>query len=214
MFCGKCGCKVPDGYEYCMKCGTKIDLENSEVDTLQTPELSNQGQSNKKKLSKRNKLLFFGSISLVVMICFTMGYFVLSRDKYHIDFPKNPEFKVGVASLITAKNQPIINTFLEELVTAFNNREDGNDGLLYDESGSLKEGFDLLAQQRNMASSDYKEQIQPALNAYALLLYYELEEVQKYDKDFNKVDNPIVSDSTLIKAKEKIEETLSYYFDY
>lgn len=30
MFCGKCGSKLLDGYEFCMKCGTKIDLLISE----------------------------------------------------------------------------------------------------------------------------------------------------------------------------------------
>ena len=30
MFCGKCGANVPDGYEFCMKCGTKIDISQAE----------------------------------------------------------------------------------------------------------------------------------------------------------------------------------------
>lgn len=33
MFCGKCGANVPDGYEFCMKCGAKLDITQAEVST-------------------------------------------------------------------------------------------------------------------------------------------------------------------------------------
>lgn len=31
MFCGKCGKEVPEGYEFCMNCGTKLALEVEET---------------------------------------------------------------------------------------------------------------------------------------------------------------------------------------
>lgn len=31
MYCGKCGAIIPDGYEFCMKCGTKIETPNEET---------------------------------------------------------------------------------------------------------------------------------------------------------------------------------------
>ena len=36
MFCGKCGANIPDGYEFCMKCGTKIDMnqDNTEIEHI------------------------------------------------------------------------------------------------------------------------------------------------------------------------------------
>ena len=30
MICGKCGANVPDGYEFCMKCGAKIDISQAD----------------------------------------------------------------------------------------------------------------------------------------------------------------------------------------
>lgn len=71
MFCGKCGSNIPDGYEFCMKCGTKIDLESLEVDTIQIPVMSNQVPSNK------NRLKILIPVVVLVVIAISIGsYFV------------------------------------------------------------------------------------------------------------------------------------------
>lgn len=37
MFCGKCGAEVPAGYEFCMKCGTKIEITQGETVSSDIP---------------------------------------------------------------------------------------------------------------------------------------------------------------------------------
>lgn len=39
MYCGKCGAIIPDGYEFCMKCGTKIETPNEETAENRTVEV-------------------------------------------------------------------------------------------------------------------------------------------------------------------------------
>lgn len=50
MFCGKCGANVPDGYEFCMKCGTKVDITQTEVLTPTENAAPAQKKINKKVL--------------------------------------------------------------------------------------------------------------------------------------------------------------------
>lgn len=51
MFCGKCGTEVPDGYEFCMKCGSKIE-------PTQVPK-------NESSMPKKKKWV----IPLIVIVC-------------------------------------------------------------------------------------------------------------------------------------------------
>lgn len=32
MICQKCGADVPDGYEYCMKCGARVNVTKDEAE--------------------------------------------------------------------------------------------------------------------------------------------------------------------------------------
>lgn len=211
MFCGKCGSTVPDGYEFCMKCGTKIDLESLTDDSQKTMVLSNQAPSKKKKLSSKKKIVIFGSIVLVFLICFTVGYFALDRDKYYVKFPNNPEIKADIASGISDENQILINNFLQQLVIAFNNRKLSDNGLLL-KNDKFEGCFDDLLSNCNTIGEAEKDLLSTALFAYREILKLQINEVKFYDANGLKLEKPIVEESTLIKAKEEIDTALAYYY--
>ena len=52
MFCGKCGANIPDGYEFCMKCGTKIDMNQDNTEIEHTIN-DNDKEIRKKKIHNR-----------------------------------------------------------------------------------------------------------------------------------------------------------------
>lgn len=64
MFCGKCGANVPDGYEFCMKCGTKIDT--SSVDTTETNVVAVKPEQ--KRINKKILISVVAAIVIVVAV--------------------------------------------------------------------------------------------------------------------------------------------------
>ena len=66
MFCGKCGANIPDGYEFCMKCGTKIDMnqDNTEIEHAIN---DNDKEIRKKKIHKKGVLLICGIMIAVLL---------------------------------------------------------------------------------------------------------------------------------------------------
>ena len=61
MFCGKCGANVPDGYEFCMKCGTKIEINQLET--------NDENESSK----RINKKLLIPVIVIILVMFIAMG---------------------------------------------------------------------------------------------------------------------------------------------
>lgn len=66
MFCGKCGAQVPDGFEFCMKCGTKIDT--SQV-------VSTEGASAVKAKPKKKKVLISLAVAIMVVLATVVAIF-------------------------------------------------------------------------------------------------------------------------------------------
>ena len=68
MFCGKCGAEIPDGYEFCMKCGSKIDL--TQKNNVEVP----------KKKSKK-WLIPVIAVVVIIVIAIVAIYFVKDMQK-------------------------------------------------------------------------------------------------------------------------------------
>ena len=66
MFCGKCGANIPDGYEFCMKCGTKIDMNQDNTEIEHTIN-DNDKEIRKKKIHKKGILLSLGILIAVLL---------------------------------------------------------------------------------------------------------------------------------------------------
>ena len=66
MFCGKCGANIPDGYEFCMKCGTKIDMNQDNTEIEHTIN-DNDKEIRKKKIHKKGILLILGILIAVLL---------------------------------------------------------------------------------------------------------------------------------------------------
>lgn len=62
MFCGKCGANVPDGYEFCMKCGTKIEINQLET--------NDENESSK----RTNKKMLIPVIGIIVVLFIATGF--------------------------------------------------------------------------------------------------------------------------------------------
>ncbi len=66
MFCGKCGANIPDGYEFCMKCGTKIDLNQ---DNMEIEDAKNEDKEiRRKKIHKKGILLICGIMIAMLLV--------------------------------------------------------------------------------------------------------------------------------------------------
>lgn len=61
MFCGKCGNKVLDGYEFCMNCGTKVEQEVETID-------SKEDKPTWKSKIIRNKMAIIVAIIFLISI--------------------------------------------------------------------------------------------------------------------------------------------------
>ncbi len=74
MFCGKCGSKLLDGYEFCMKCGTKIDLLISE---------DNENDVNISFLKSKKKILIpiITIVSLIIMIGIVFYFMQYAKER-------------------------------------------------------------------------------------------------------------------------------------
>lgn len=79
MICQKCGADVPDGYEYCMKCGAKINVTQDEAESSEKKAFS------KIKVNKKVLIAAVGTMAVIliaVMLAFGLkgsteknGYF-------------------------------------------------------------------------------------------------------------------------------------------
>lgn len=68
MFCPKCGKTVKDGYEFCMGCGTKIELADENV-----TDINGSVEINNDIPKSRKKIFLFGTISIVVIALVVAG---------------------------------------------------------------------------------------------------------------------------------------------
>ena len=113
MYCGKCGAYIPDGYEFCMKCGTKIDVSQIEVDKTSKTEVTQIDESSEKEdkhientevgevdsdkkqnISKRLKpIIIVGVITILILI----GIFAMrctnEKDGYFLNIPWGTELE-------------------------------------------------------------------------------------------------------------------------
>ena len=74
MYCGKCGKKVPDGYDYCMYCGAKVEnqIQKSIGDAYNPTTLDRH----KTHFAKRKKIITI-SVVAVVFIGILVSYLLL-----------------------------------------------------------------------------------------------------------------------------------------
>ena len=80
MFCGKCGASVPDGYEFCMKCGTKLNISEEAIeDTLEVS--SDEAKENTSVCVKSNKKKIIILASVVVVVIVGIFFFVTQSIK-------------------------------------------------------------------------------------------------------------------------------------
>lgn len=69
MFCGKCGNKVLDGYEFCMNCGTKVEQEVATIDSKEDkPTWKGKIISTKNKMAIIVVIIFLISIGAGVIL--------------------------------------------------------------------------------------------------------------------------------------------------
>lgn len=64
MFCGKCGAKVLEGYEFCMRCGTRINTS----DTISAESIVEEKKSEKKFLNKKMFTIVTAGLVIVLMV--------------------------------------------------------------------------------------------------------------------------------------------------
>lgn len=79
MYCGKCGKKVPDGYDYCMYCGAKI--ENKDITKR-----------------KKNHKKFIVIITLIVAICGGSFFFFQSNAK-NVGYLRNTRWGMSLSEV-------------------------------------------------------------------------------------------------------------------
>ena len=86
MYCGKCGKKIPDGYEYCMYCGASL--------------LTNKKPPNKfiRYLEIHKKPIMFSIISIICVIIFI--YFVSPK----ASISSNKTFSTSGEHTVAIKN--------------------------------------------------------------------------------------------------------------
>lgn len=64
MICGKCGANVPDGYEFCMKCGAKIDISQADSTASAVVET----KPGKKRINKKVLIPVVAAIVIVLTV--------------------------------------------------------------------------------------------------------------------------------------------------
>lgn len=68
MFCRKCGAKIPDGSQFCIQCGNKVDgYDNIPIQDKKVP-----------KKIKKSKLIFW---TCIILVCTYAVYYVTSLNK-------------------------------------------------------------------------------------------------------------------------------------
>ncbi|HBC31600.1 MAG TPA: hypothetical protein DC024_10215 [Clostridiales bacterium] len=94
MYCGKCGKKVPNGCDYCMYCGTKVNLDEQNKTIVRSKVF------NKKKLYILIAVFFLAFLSLIggYFLFFNSPkiegkYYSLYADKGYIEFSKDGTYK-------------------------------------------------------------------------------------------------------------------------
>lgn len=71
MICQKCGAEVPDGYEYCMKCGAKVNVTQDEAESSEKKAVS--------KIKANKKVLIAAVGAMVVILIAVVLAFGLKR---------------------------------------------------------------------------------------------------------------------------------------
>ena len=124
MYCGKCGANIPDGYEFCMKCGAKIETSQIKVDTINKTEVMQNDEVNetedmhientevsevdsdkKQNISKRLKsIIIVGVITILILI----GVFAMrgtnEKDGYFLNIPWGTELEAVQEKVIKKYN--------------------------------------------------------------------------------------------------------------
>lgn len=129
MICKKCGANIPDGFAFCMQCGTKV--ENKETDSSEeNGAISESLALSKTQNSSRKRLYVGAAVSLVLVILVVLG--ILFSDG---DSNAKKGYFAGIpwgTDIDTVQNQ------IENNFNVFNIARDGNSEIvveLYDYEG-------------------------------------------------------------------------------
>ena len=68
MFCVKCGNQMPDGSEFCPKCGTKVGGKTSKVSVSSVKDKLNKDEIKKYVKTNKKKSIIIGSVGGVVLL--------------------------------------------------------------------------------------------------------------------------------------------------
>ena len=92
MICGKCGANVPDGYEFCMKCGAKIDI--SQADSTASAVVETKPE--KKGINKKVLIPVVAAIVIVLTVVAILFGMKVSAEKngYFANIPWGTDMEI------------------------------------------------------------------------------------------------------------------------
>ena len=90
MFCGKCGANIPDGNEFCTKCGTKIDV--SQVDSNEAAVV--EGKAEKKAI--KTNIIVSGLVGIIIIMLAVLVFSLKDSNEkrgYFANIPWGTDFE-------------------------------------------------------------------------------------------------------------------------
>lgn len=197
MYCGKCGSTVPEGYEFCMKCGTKIDTttDNSISGCPKTEVV------HKQKISKKKLIIILSTVGVLILASILIFVFT-SANSLHIPNSLN----LYTQEILSSDSQEVLDASMKALVTAYNTRSDNQ---ILNKTKEFESAYSALGEQVSITTGKEKLALQMCQSTIFCII---MSESTGMDFDSSHELVPMSVDEVAENAKNSIQVLIDEYY--